>query len=110
MRLPAALRYVVESHKHQIIGFNPMGAHDPFGVTIFFHWTAFVFLRGNREKVITMTRDGAYLDKASDGLGDVLCEFRTCNRPRRVAEIPCGDLTTPRLITWPLCTTSVLVI
>jgi hypothetical protein len=102
MRLPAALRHMVESYKHQVVGINPMGAHGPSGVPIFFHWTALVLLKRTREKVITMTRNGAYCDKASDGLGHVLCEFRTCYRPRRVAEVSRRDLSTPWLIAGPL--------
>jgi hypothetical protein len=102
MRLPAVFRYIIESHEHKIGGFNPMGAHGPDRVPILFHWTAFVILKGNHEKIITMTEDDAYLDKASDGLGHVLCESRTGDRPKRVAKIPCRDLTTPRSIPWPL--------
>lgn len=85
LRLPTALRYMVESHKHKICYFNLTGAHGPDRFAVLFHWAALMFN-----------------NKPSDGFGHILCEFRTCNRPRRVAEIPCGDLTTPWLIAWPV--------
>jgi hypothetical protein len=49
-----------------------------------------------------MTRIDAYRDEASDRLGHVLRQFRTGDRPRRVAEVPGRDLATPRLIARPL--------
>src|SRR6266576_3227670 len=102
LRLPAALRYMVESHKHKISHLNLTAAHSPDRFPILFHWTALMFLRRIRETVNAMTRDGAYSYEPSDRFGHILCEFRTCNRPRRVAKISCRNLTTPRLITWPL--------
>ncbi len=59
MRLPAALRYMVESHKHQIVYINLMGTYGPDWFTILFHLTALVFLKRTRETVIAMTRNGA---------------------------------------------------
>jgi hypothetical protein len=85
MRLPATFRHMIESHKHQVVDFNPTGAHEPRGVPILFHWAVMVFR-----------------NKPSDGLRHILCEFRTCDGPRRVAEIPRRDLATPWLITWPI--------
>lgn len=61
MRLPATLRYVVESHKHQISNFNLTGAHSPGEVAILFHWSVIVFLKRTRETIITMTRKGRRL-------------------------------------------------
>jgi hypothetical protein len=49
-----------------------------------------------------MTRNDAYGYEASDRLGYVLGQFRTGDGPRRVAEIPGRDLTTPGLIARPL--------
>ena len=102
MRLPATFRDMIEPHKHQIVDFNPTGAHEPRGVPVLFHWAVVVFLTRTRETVIIMTRDGAYRNKPTDGLRHILREFRACNRPRRVAEIPRRDLTAPWLITRPL--------
>jgi hypothetical protein len=52
MRLPATLRYMVESHKHQISNFNLTGAHGPGEVAILFHWSVIVFLKRARETII----------------------------------------------------------
>jgi len=78
---------MVESHEHQIEYVDPVGArtNGPVRVTVLLHWTYFVF--GN---------------EAGDGLGHVLRQFRTGDRPRRVAEIPGGDLATPGLIARPV--------
>ena len=102
MCLPATFRNMIESHKHQVVNFNPTEAHEPRGVPVLFHWAVLVFLTRTRETVIIMTRDGAYRNKPTDGFRHILREFRTCDRPRRVAEIPRRDLTAPWLITRPL--------
>ena len=55
MNLPATLRNMIESHKHQIVDFNPTGAHEPRGVPILFHWTVMLFLNSSRETAIVFT-------------------------------------------------------
>jgi hypothetical protein len=68
LRLPAAFRYMVEFHKHEIGYFNLTGAHSPDGFPILFHWTALMFLRRTRETVIAMTREMAptTINRATD--------------------------------------------
>jgi hypothetical protein len=68
LRLPAALRYMVEFHKHKISYFDLTAAHSPDRFPILFHWTALMFLRRSRETVIAMTREMALtvINRATD--------------------------------------------
>jgi hypothetical protein len=48
LRLPAAFGNMVESHEHQIGQVDPVGTrtNGPDWVTVLFHWTSIVFLKG----------------------------------------------------------------
>ena len=46
LRLPTAFGDVVESNKHQIKDVHPTGTNNPGWVTVLFHWSIFVFLKG----------------------------------------------------------------
>lgn len=100
--LPAPLGDVIEPHEHQIKNVDVMGANTPGWVPVLFHLAALMFLCKTMRMKYHKSRNESYRNEASDGFGHVLSQFRTCNRPRRVAEIPGWDLTAPRLVTWPL--------
>jgi hypothetical protein len=68
VRLPAALRHMVESHQHKIGYLNLTGTHSPNRFPILFHWTTLMLLKRIRETVITMTRELAptEINRATD--------------------------------------------
>ena len=94
---------MIQSHKHQVKDVDLMRTNGPRRIPIVLHWPAFVFLNRPVRYLLIRTPNYTYRNKPSNRLGNVLCQFRTCDRPGRVAKIPSGDLTAPGLIAWPLC-------
>ena len=103
MDLPRTHRYVLETHKFEVIEGDAAVANLPFGIRILLQRFGFhILATWSQVRSVATMRERTHFDEALYSLSHVLRELRPRDGSRGAAEVASWDLPAPGSISGPL--------
>lgn len=103
LRLPTALRHVVQRNETELVNLNAVRSDIPLCI-IRVAWLVALFLVGGYQHMCKYWNgaDSSNLDQIPNGCCDRFCEFHTCDRGANSCPVQGSNCLGPRFVPGPL--------